>query len=243
MATNIKDLDKDELLEKYKDVLKYCCYNDDKLCNELSVSCNYICTKCITNNKQKENIDINKIKENYINKEYIIYKTIKEYLTECDTFENKSPEEEKKVYKTKICFNIYKILYYNPIFNIISAKFLIAIIKKIDELINAEESFFSQFLKNNSEYKFIHKYMTDINNFCKEYENINKISLNYNIKIEDYNKFLDEYVKFISNICECVIHETNIYKNINNIYKNINKQEDVNIDIDNLCECSFVLDI
>ena len=229
MATNIKDLDKDELLEKYKDVLKYCCYNDDKLCNELSVSCNYICTKCITNNKKKENIDIHKIKENYINKENQIKETIKEYLTECDTCKNKSPEEERKVYKAKIFLNIYKILYYNPIFNIRYPKFLITNIKKIDELINNEKSFFETFLENNSEYKFVHKYMSDINNFCAEYENINKISFNNDIKIEDYNKFLDEYVKFISKECENII----------------NKQEDVNvdIDIDNLCECSFVLDI
>jgi hypothetical protein len=229
MATNIRDLDKKQLLEKYKEILKYCCYNDDKLCNELSVSCNYICSKCIKNNKKKENIDINKIKENYINKENLIIETIKNYLTECETCKNKSPEEEIKVYRVKQCFGIYNVLYYNPIFNIGFPIFLIRNILKINQLINDEHIFFNKFVEANQEYKFIYKYMTNINNFCKEYENINKINLNFNIKVEDYNNFLEEYVKFISKE----------YENV------INKQEDINVDIDinNLCQYSFVLDI
>ena len=99
---------------------------------------------------------------------------------------------------------------------------------------NVEKSFFETFLENNSEYKFIHKYMTDIYNFYKEYENINKISLNNDIKIEDYNKFLEEYVKFISKE----------YENVNvNVDIDIDTDIDIDIDIDNLCQCSFVLDL
>ena len=156
-------------------------------------------------------------------------------MKECETCENKSPEEEKKVYKTKFCLNIYKILYYNPIFNIRCPKFLITNFKKIDELINTEKSFFETFLENNSEYKSIHKYMSDIYNFCKEYENINKVNLNENIDLDDYNKFLDEYVKFLN-----IMYESNIYKNINNYEK---PETDIDIDINNLSDCCFVLNL
>lgn len=230
METDKGDLDKEYLTEKYKEMFKYCCYNDDKLCNELSVNFNYMCNKCTKNNKNT-NIDIKKNIENYTSKENLIVVSIKNNLIECEKCVDKPPEEERKVYKAKLCLDIYKILYYNPIFNIRYPKFLIENIRKASELIDTEQIFFDKFIEANEEYKFIYEYMININNFYKEFEHINKISLDKNMKAVDYTKFLDEYLKFISNLYE------------NAISKNINTETETDIDINNLDKYCFVLDL
>ena len=258
MVENIANLNKIKLITKHRDILKFYCYNDDnKLCNKLSSKGDFICNKCSKKNITNKNIDIDKIVENYQSKEQLILKQIKDYLEDCESCTNKSEEEPIKMYKVRMCLEIYKIIYYNPMFYICNSKFLITIIKKATELLNVEnKKYFIQFLKNQTEYTYIFKYMSDIELFCKTYETNNNIILENTIKIEDYTKFLDQFVLFLNNYYQNIINNQNKETENEPENKPENKPEnelekkiyevtstEMEININNLCECSFILEI
>jgi len=206
-----------EILNKYSNILKYFCYCDDKLCNELSMNCNYICNNCIKNNRSVKNIDDTKIK--YISD--ILHEYVKNFTSNINT----------KNDKIKIIFDIYKILYYNPIYNIIHIKFLITNTLKLNELLTNNNEAFKEFILNNPEYKYIYEYMLDFNSFYIKYTSDNNIVLHSEMDYQILINFLNNYVLFLNDY----------YKNIIDNNNNNNKTNE--IDINNLHTCSFVINL
>ena len=121
---------------------------------------------------------------------------------------------------------LFKILYYNPMFFILFPKFLITIINKINELICGDYDKINDYIKINKEYQFVFDFMILINKYTKNYvdSNNNKLSYTFDINLDIFTKFLDDFTKMLYK---------NYVEKINNYYKNyeidINKIENLSI--------------
>lgn len=224
--------DKNLLLEKYKDIFKYCCYNDDdEICNDFSVNFNYICKKCVKKNNTRniKNIQyMQTLVNNYNNKESIFVQKMGEYINQTQNPTKKSVGEENKLYNTKMCFEVFKIIYYNPIILLCQPRLLIVAINKTYELILTENNHFENFIINYPEYKSVYNFMKNLDNFSGTYFKSKPVNMEQYIKKENINELLDNYNIFLHEYYDNILQNTNT---------------NTNIDIDNICDSNFVIDL
>jgi hypothetical protein len=222
---SICNLNKNDLLDKYINFLKIICYSNDKnICYNFSIDFNAICQSCVINNIKI--IDINDLKKNYCVLEQKICDTIKDLLYKCKTCCEKKDNETTIDYKIKIMLELFKTLYYNPMFFTLSPQFLITIINKINELLCEDYDKINDYIKINKEYQFVFDFMILINKYTKNYvdSDNNKLSYTFDINLDIFTKFLDDFTKMLYK---------NYVEKINNYYKNyeidINKIENLSI--------------
>lgn len=220
---SINDIKKEYLIEKYKYLLKYSCnINSDKLCNELSYNKLGHCIKCehIIRNEMYDLV------EQYNKNEKNIVTNIQYLLRINDDMTKKNDNETSKEYRTKNVINIFEILYYNIFFTILNPKFLITITNKIIEIIGTEKNFMIEFVNRINYKKNILRFMCDMYDFINNYKKNNNIQIDFNMSKENFESYLEIYIKFMENYYD------------NNYYK---KNSD--IDIDNINNMEFNLEI
>jgi hypothetical protein len=209
--------------DKYLFMLDLFCYysSEKKLCNKLSYQKNGYCNECINfinNNKTK--------KEKFLEKKEIIVLSIKELLNKCEITSG-------KINKIKIVLEIYEIIYYNFFFNIMYPRFLIQIIKKIDEIICSNDNeHVNIYINENKDKEYIYNFILEMIKFVKD----NNYDLSFDMDEKIYEKFLENFVNHMKKYYENIIDKNNNITNIDNFENNY-------IDIDNIEKYIICLDI
>jgi len=213
------DINSDNYIDKYIDILDLFCCVPDVLCNNLSYNKNAFCKKCIDlniTNKTK--------KELFLEKKHIISQSIRDLLCECE-------KTIGKINKVGVIIKIFETIYYNIFFIIIHPKLLITIKNKIDEFINNNDTeYFVEYIKYNKDKDYIYNFMLNIINYVK----INNYNLSLDMHQEEYDIFLYNFVNHIKINYENMIDEHN---------NSIKKIEQCDFNINFIEKYSFYLDI
>ena len=232
--TNIK---KEDLINKYNDILKYFCYNkQDKLCNKLSYDKSGYCEDCvpinikddISNESNKSNNLTNKdLIAKFTSNESVITKEIKLLLDKHVNNTDKSDNEPLKEFRAKNVINIFDIIYHNIFFTLIQPKFLITIINKISEILNLDKDFIYDLCDKKNYKIYIYCFMIDIYEFIKNYETKNNYLINNDMNIDNFELFLNKFIIFLQNYYDNICLQNKKIDSINDI--NINNCDNFQI--------------
>ena len=115
-----------------KYLLKYNCYATKNYCSNISEKIIGCCDNCL----EKYNINIDELTENELYKNYLINKN--NFITIIKLFLKKVSDNCGKENKTKICFKLYEHNFNNLYFLVTNFKYLITVLKKLNEFIHTE---------------------------------------------------------------------------------------------------------